>query len=295
MRDKPELSLMVINLLASVFMDEHFQPRESADPDDYDRILQIAEDAGYCAVDITDMENDLFGTDAVGRMLEKHHLSVGSIIMFENYAADDEKEQERVCAHTFRAIDHAAGLGSHTLMLVCAGAQPGKKKEELRDSIAVNMSRAVRYASDKGVSVCIEDFPSLQIPMCSIEDIRYLLDNVPGLKLVYDTANMLVENDSPAEFFDTLKDRIGYCHLKDVRIAPADYPAGDTMYDGRKMITTYHGKGIIDLKDAVRRLVQAGYNDYMSVEYCADPADEDVLSVVRCEREYLEGLMKEIS
>ena len=75
-------------------------------------------DAGYQAIDLTDMECACFGTQKVKESMEKYDLACGSMILFENYTCTDVKEQKRVQEHTKRAIDHSASLGCQTVMLV---------------------------------------------------------------------------------------------------------------------------------------------------------------------------------
>lgn len=51
-----ELSLMTINLARNLFFDENFQPRPNPDVKALESILKLACDAGYKAVDMTDIK-----------------------------------------------------------------------------------------------------------------------------------------------------------------------------------------------------------------------------------------------
>lgn len=289
-----QLSLMLINLLTEIFMDENFVPRENPDIHAYEKVLGLAHDAGYKAVDITDMESVAFGAEKVKKLLDRYGLACGSVILFENYTCLDKKEQMRVREHTMRAIDNTEKIGCSTMMIVAAGAQQGLDKDELRQGLVENLSAAVAYAADKNITICIEDFPSREVPMCAGDDIEYLLGHAEGLMLTYDTANMLVEGEEPLAYYQRFKDRIGYCHLKDVRITDGTEKEmfGDTLCDGRKMITTYHGKGIIDFKSIIKCLEEDRYQGYLSVEYAKDGEEENLLQILTDEREYLEQLME---
>lgn len=118
------------------------------------------------------------------------------------------------------------------------------------------------------------------------------MSNVSGLKLTYDTANMLVAGEEPKAYYEQFKDHIGYCHLKDVRIAEGDESVGDIMSDGRKMITAIHGPGIIDFKSVLEWFKRDRYDGYLSVEYAADGNKEDIAQVLIGERLYLQKFLK---
>lgn len=179
------------------------------------------------------------------------------------------------------------------MMLVAPGAQPGLTREQHREGLAANLSAACKYAEDKEITICIEDFPSTDIPMCAAKDIDYLLDHVDGLKLTYDSANMLVEGEKEQDYYEHFKDRIGYCHLKDVRMANESDTIGDVLRDGRKMVTTYHGEGMIDFPAVIGWFKRDGYQGYMSVEYAPDGDREDLFQILVDTRKYLENIMEE--
>lgn len=283
-----KLSLMIINLLTEVFLDKTFRPKADPSLADYEAVLKLAHDAGYQTVDMTNLEYLNFGTEKVKELMAKYELACGSVILFDNFTCIDPEMQKELKARTQKNIDETAAIGGKTMMLVTSGAQPGLSREELQRGLAENLSAAAAYAKDKGITICIEDYPSTTIPMCSIPDIKYLLAEVDGLKLTYDSANMLVEGAAEKEFYDTFKDQIGYVHLKDVRIATEKDLFGDQLRDGRKMITTYHGEGIIHLMDVMHWLKEDGYKGYLSVEYDYDGKEKDLLEVLIEERLYLE-------
>lgn len=91
-----------------------------------------------------------------------------------------------------------------------------------------------------------------------------MLDQVPGLKLVFDTGNPVMLPDwtkpepwprqSSWEFYDAVKDYVAYVHIKDGNWA-----------DG-KMTYTYAGDGQGDVKRIVADLVKRGYDGGISME-----------------------------
>jgi len=93
-----------------------------------------------------------------------------------------------------------------------------------------------------------------------------LLENVPGLKLVFDTGNPVFTDDrtkpkpypkqSSWEFYTKIRKHIEYVHIKD---AIWDTAAGNTKY-------TFPGDGNGDVKRIVKDLYDSGYNGGISME-----------------------------
>lgn len=281
-----KLSLMLLNPAFPVFMNPDFTPKSEADPAEYESLLKLAADAGYPAVDLSTMEFERFSVETVKTLLDKYGLTCGSVICFDNYTDSDPA----VLLHTQAAIDATAAVGCKTLMLVAGFPDASMPREVMRENLIANLREAVQYAADRGVTVCIEDFPSTVIPMCAAADVDALLDSVPGLRLVYDSANMLAMGEDPLRYHDHFADRIGYYHLKDVIIT--DDPTGDAMYNGKYLLAVQTGAGLMDFPAILSRAKANGYSGYLSVEYA--PRGEEWqhhLKNVMAARELLEQAM----
>jgi len=93
-----------------------------------------------------------------------------------------------------------------------------------------------------------------------------LIENVPGLKLVFDTCNPIFSDDrtrprpypkqSAWEFYSNVKEHVAYIHIKD-GIWDAD--AGETNY-------TFPGEGSGDVKSILKDLLDGGYDGGISIE-----------------------------
>ncbi|MFO7821725.1 MAG: sugar phosphate isomerase/epimerase family protein [Lentisphaeria bacterium] len=93
-----------------------------------------------------------------------------------------------------------------------------------------------------------------------------MLENVPGLKLVFDTGNPVFTDDrtkptpypkqSAWEFYSHVKDHIAYVHIKDGKIDPE---TGNTVF-------TYPGEGDGDVRPIVKDLLDNGYDGGISIE-----------------------------
>jgi len=93
-----------------------------------------------------------------------------------------------------------------------------------------------------------------------------ILENVPGLKLVYDTGNPVHSLDyttsapysmqSSWEFYAKVKEHIAYVHIKDGIWNAAE----------KKVTYTYPGEGIGDVKRILKDLLASGYDGGLSIE-----------------------------
>ncbi len=93
-----------------------------------------------------------------------------------------------------------------------------------------------------------------------------LLENVPDLKLVYDTGNPIftVDRSKPEprpmqsswEFYSHVKDHVEYIHIKDGRLDPVT----------KKTIYSYPGEGEADVRRIIGDLLKRGYDGGISIE-----------------------------
>ncbi len=93
-----------------------------------------------------------------------------------------------------------------------------------------------------------------------------LIENVPGLKLVFDTGNPISSDDrsKPApypkqsswEFYANVKDHIAYVHIKD----------GHFVSEEKGLVCTWPGEGDGDVRRIVADLLANGYDGGFSIE-----------------------------
>ncbi len=98
-----------------------------------------------------------------------------------------------------------------------------------------------------------------------------LIENVPGLKLVFDTANPVNTPDyaanergkmqSPWEFYQHVKDHVAYVHIKDSRYLRSKK---DSIFPESEF--TWPGEGDGDVKKIVKDLLDNGYDGGISME-----------------------------
>ena len=90
-----------------------------------------------------------------------------------------------------------------------------------------------------------------------------LVENVPGLKLAFDTGNPAILKDyskeedvtqDPLEFLEAIRPHVAYVHIKDAYL------------DGAREVYTYPGEGGGRIPEALKYLFDTGYDGGVSIE-----------------------------
>jgi sugar phosphate isomerase/epimerase len=127
-----------------------------------------------------------------------------------------------------------------------------------------------------------------------------LLENVPGLKLVFDTGNPVASDDrskpkpypkqSSWEFYSHVREHIAYIHIKD----------GVWDKTANKATFTYPGEGHGDIPKIIKDLCARGYDGGISIEphmgaVFHDPNSQHSLDAAEIYVEYGRRMMKIIN
>lgn len=231
----------------------------------YEEIFQMAKTAGYTSLDICSMETMLITVEHIEMLMQKYDMSISSYIYLDQCNSPAEGIQQ--------AIETAKRLGAEVLMLAPQWTEnlEGLNRDAIHDFLVDRWSAGIARAKELGLTVVIEDTPELRFHLCKAEDVLALLNRIPGVHMVYDSGNMILAGEDPVAYCEKFTGRIGYVHLKDMRIAIPGEPYADTAADGRLMKGAPSGTGLIDLKAVVAKLKEIGYTGNMVVEFYAKP------------------------
>lgn len=236
---------------------------------EFTKMFNQAKAAGFSAYDAS--ENDLrFATHReVCRLCEDAGLEIADYIHWMHVTTPDNVKFRESVDSAKEAVHTALEHGTNRLMIVenifhedLAAMSRADATSKLVDAF----SEIVEYAAEYGVTVMFEDFPSPALPLCTSDECGELLRRATGLKLVFDTANMLVLDEDPVDFYTELRQYVAHVHLKDVVYATSPDPS---LTGGRKkMISrTLHGQGIVDFPTLFRLLRADNYDGFATVEY----------------------------
>jgi sugar phosphate isomerase/epimerase len=254
-----------------------------------DEMADFAREVGFDALELS--ARDLAGPEPaeIARICGARNLEISCINGSANLADADESAFEAGLEQARALTDAAAGMGCPVIMLIPGRAESEDDLPRAAGRIAEGLRQAVAYAADQGITVTIEDFPNALAPYASIEQVQYLLDEAPGLKLTYDCGNWLIGGDDPVEALHQFAGAIVNAHIKEWELDPTE--SRHRLPDGRRIRGGLHGEGVLDHEAILSGLVQIGYDGYLAFEY---EGVEDHLEATRRGMEYLRGVLDQI-
>lgn len=192
-------------------------------------------------------------------------VDAGCLISFENIADKNAVERKKYIMRTKEQIDL---MHKHSIPMMMLAPQTGEQGnlydfEKTREYLVEGFSQVTDYAKDAGVCVALENQSLRTRPDSTINDIRYILDNVDGLGYVLDTGNFYCINEDVLDAYAKLKDRLVHVHCKDW----IKDPFGDFV---RENIPRFRGcalgKGEVPLSELIERMKKDGYKGLLTAE-----------------------------
>ncbi len=220
---------------------------------------------GFSALDISSMEFDGFGEAGVAAALQQSGLQMSCYLCFTPLFSVDETIFQSGIQLGLEGLQRCHRLGCNMMMAVpILGLTPegmpanevpaGVSRTALSDRLIAGLQALVPSAQALGITIAVEDDPHREVPLCSIPEMTRILETVPEIGLIYDTANMLTAGEEPLNYFDTFRDRIVHLHLK------------EAVYQTSELQECFFGTGQIPFAEVFRRLRQIGFHGYMAYE-----------------------------
>jgi sugar phosphate isomerase/epimerase len=200
-----------------------------------------------------------------------HDTGVRVSTLITNIEMSDSSSgnQVKIRKKLIKVLEQARKINAGMLMII-PFFMPGKHKKlrDKRNAVTLayieNFNMAVKLGNEYGVKICLEDTPAASLPLSSTRECRDVLENVPGLGLVFDTANTYAGGSDPLDFYETLKEYIVHAHIKDIVCADKGVEDGP---DGRRVNACVWGQGIVPLKEILSRIEKDGLDVCLSIEY----------------------------
>lgn len=141
-------------------------------------------------------------------------------------------------------------------------------RQETKEKLIQGFKIAVEEGKKRDLTVTFETTPHDELCLSSAEDCEYVLGHVEGLKLVYDTANMLPSGEDPLTYYERLKQYIVHVHLKDVLLTKGKVSTwSEADLKGRLMKCCLWGQGVIPIDEIYQRMIEDGYEGCFAIEY----------------------------
>lgn len=246
----------------------------------YDHILQAAEQTGKSVLDLL-LEAKNAGIDAVEinmtylreheetyALLKTARLAVSCVYDF--YAMDSRDETERARHHV--ATAQKAGSAK---ILVVPGFFPEAASSyatcihdygqtaafldhnEKAQRMAQGMAKLVAMAKAENIQTVIEDFDSIDSPIACVNGMRWFLEQIPDLRVAFDTGNFIIHHENIFTAWEALKDKVTHIHCKD---------------RGEQPVAV--GDGYIPMREILGEILASGYKGYFAIEHF-DAADQE--------------------
>ena len=190
----------------------------------------------------------------------------GSAIMNWQHQIDDDFNI--TLTEVRRAIPRMQRLGSKLIRVMSYAVRKNADGSDAADQMAPERFRRMREVKkmfdDAGITMVHENCMNYggMSPRHTLE----LLENVPGLRLVFDTGNPVFTDNRDAgkpypkqsawEFYQAVKPHIEYVHIKDGKWNAA----------ANRCDFTYAGDGDGDVERIMRDLIAGGYQGMVSIE-----------------------------
>lgn len=182
-----------------------------------------------------------------------------------NWGKSIEKPFDSSLAEAKRAIPRMKKLGTNLIRIMSFAVIKGKSPEDQMEKERFRRLRElVRMFLDEGIQPVHEN--CMNYGGMGWTYTMRLIENVPGVKLVFDTGNPVASDDmtkpppyprqSSWEFYSHVKEHVIYVHIKD---GIWDTATGKCTY-------VYPGEGAGDVKRIVADLLARGYEGGFSIE-----------------------------
>ena len=231
---------------------------------------------GVHYADIVDGELEEVPLHRYCSYLAEADMEPGALVTMCNIADFSKSERIKNIATVKGYIDRMEKFGIEVLML-SPMINLAKNPEEfcqLRDIMIESFGKITHYAKSSGITVAIENRSDLTRPDSKTEDVRFILDNVPDLKLVFDTGNFFCVNEDVLSAYQKLSDKIARVHVKDWKTDPF----GTFV---REYIPRFNGvalgDGEIPLKELIALLKRDEYSGKAVIEIDASQVTSEML------------------
>jgi sugar phosphate isomerase/epimerase len=187
-----------------------------------------------------------------------------------NWSKSIEAPPDSSYTETARAIPRMQRLGTKLVRIMSFAIREGHPPDDqMKEERFKRIREIVKRFTDAGLQPVHEN--CMNYGGMGWRYTLELIENVPGLKLVFDTANPVFTNDfsgskpyskqSSWEFYSHVKTHIAYVHIKD-----ACFVAENEQGIFPKADFTFAGEGDGDVRRIVTDLVRHGYDGGFSIE-----------------------------
>lgn len=164
-------------------------------------------------------------------------------------------------------LETAAFFGAERVLCVPGFIAVSDSESDCMKYTAERLNEMCAAAGKYNITVTIEDYDDIKSPCCKTSQIKFLLDNAPGLMFTFDTGNFAYCLEEAADACEMFFPRIAHVHLKDRLRSVEQLPNGKADLSGENMYPCPVGAGYIGIEGLVKKLSGKGYKGDHSVEH----------------------------
>jgi sugar phosphate isomerase/epimerase len=183
----------------------------------------------------------------------------------------DPAARQRDADHLRTGLRRAARLRAPKVLAIPGRLNGGVSPDEIRHWFADGLRACLSMAAELGLTLMIPNLGTLAAILGRSEHLLGVCEAVgPELGVTYDGGNYLLACEDPLAALDRVASRVAHVHFKDWRALRPNPTQVDGDYvglDGGVFRGVALGEGIVDLRGALARLRQLGYQGCITVEY----------------------------
>jgi L-ribulose-5-phosphate 3-epimerase len=247
--------------MISIFYD-HIEEAVKQTGKSTEEVLGIIKDAGYEAVTIR--ASSIYNKeDEIKRLFDHAGFKISSIYEWFDFGTQGDPTPG------YCLIDLANRMNVKKVLVIPGFIRIKWKliRKMTMHNMAETLKKLVSYGKSKDVMITLEDFDDYTAPYSSSLELQWFLDQVPDLKITFDTGNFLYQEEDELEAFTLLQNNIAHVHLKDRSFTEVEGEDYKSTLKGRKMYSSPVGKGVIQMEEILKRLKEQGYTGDFTVEH----------------------------
>lgn len=230
--------------------------------------VRHASSVGIEGVEAGSTDLNVFPLADMQNLLEAHGMFVNSLNLITSFPDRDEAVYRKELDEAKRLIDEAERVGANFAMVVPFSEYVANAEDKLfaRERIITGMSELIEYTKDANITITMENFSFRKFPYSTIEEMKYLLETIPGLKYTYDSGNFFCMQNDAIEAYETLKPYIVNVHMKDWQY---DYFGRFVRPNMESFVGAGIGQGVLPLAELRAHLAADGYEGQAAIEFNA--------------------------
>lgn len=210
--------------------------------------------------------------------LEDAELALAAYAVGNNFVKGDEADFAKAGEIVRGGIEMAATLGAPVLRVFGGSLPEGMTAEEALERAVKGLRECLPPAEERNVVLAVENHGGMPGTAAELRQLIEAVDS-PYVRACVDVGNFLGAGEEAGEAVRATADLAAHVHVKDFRTFALDSDRGHKPGRAEYRIEACTvGEGVVPLTRCFQALKDAGYDDYLSLEY--EGVNEDELAGV---------------